>query len=261
MADQVVALMQEAMKKVVMEKELEVVSAVQATLVPDASVVQLGGISLAGYFRPATQCGGDWWNYYRLAQGKVMVVIGDVTGHGAASAMITAAAKGAATTITDVTDGKVDLTLMLRAMNTAINDAAKGRFVMTCFAAIYDERTHVMAYANAGHNFPYMCDEKGKITPLVARGNRLGDVVGSKFEIREAKIAPGTMIVWYTDGIVEGENEAGEEYGERRFRHRIKEYMKLEPDRARDELVQRANEFFGTVPPADDITLIVGKFS
>ena len=60
---------------------------------------------------------------------------------------------------------------------------------------------------------------------------------------------------------MEGENSEGEEYGERRFRKRIKEYSKLEPDRARDQLVERANEFFGDVPPADDITLVVGRFS
>jgi sigma-B regulation protein RsbU (phosphoserine phosphatase) len=148
------------------KKELEVASAIQATLVPDSSLVEVEGISFAGYFEPATQCGGDWWSYYEMPDEKLLVIIGDVTGHGVASAMITAAAKGSATTMMDVTAGDLTLPALLKSLNAAIHDAAKGRFVMTCFASIYDPKTRQLTYANAGHNFPYIY-QKDKLVSLV----------------------------------------------------------------------------------------------
>lgn len=262
MADQVMVLMRETSEKATMEKELEVASAIQSTLVPQDALIELDGLSLASYFEPATQCGGDWWSYYELAGGKILVIIGDVTGHGVASAMITAAAKGAATALIAASGGQLGLRELLINMNAAIHDAAKGRFVMTCFASIYDPATGRMDYANAGHTFPYIKDgQSGRLASLVSRGNRLGDVVDSDFAVRDTTIAPGSVLVWYTDGIVECVDVRGQEYGERRFRNSIKKAAELPVGDARDEIVQRAAQFFGDVPREDDITLIIAKFA
>lgn len=262
MVEQVLVLLRETMEKASMEKELEVASAIQSTLVPDTSVVDLPGISLAGYFKSATQCGGDWWSYYKLVDNKSLVVIGDVTGHGVASAMITATAKGAATTMMAITQGHLELQPLLRAMNAAIHDAARGKFVMTCFATIYDPQTRVLTFANAGHNFPYLWDaQKAKLVSLVVRGNRLGDVSESDFEIKQVQVNPDDVMIWYTDGIVECEDVRGEEFGERRFRALIRKHATVPPDKARDEIVGRANHFYGEVPQKDDITLVIGKFA
>jgi len=262
MAEQVRVLMRETMAKATMEKELEVASAIQTTLVPDDNVVELSGISLAGYFRPATQCGGDWWSYYRMPGDKVLVIIGDVTGHGVASAMITAAAKGSASTMMATTGGTIDLQGLLGAMNVAIHDAAKGRFVMTCFASIFDPHDRVLTFANAGHNFPYIYQaETGKLISLVIRGNRLGDISGSSYEIKQQQLAPNDMVIWYTDGIVECEDVRGEEYGERRFRSVIRTNGQLPPDGLRAVIVDKAGQFFGEVPQKDDITLVIGRVS
>jgi phosphoserine phosphatase RsbU/P len=262
MAEQVVVLMKETMTKATMEKELEVASAIQTTLVPDDNVAELDGINLAGYFRPATQCGGDWWSYYRMPGERVLVIIGDVTGHGVASAMITAAAKGAASTMMATTNGEIDLQELLAAMNVAIHDAAKGRFVMTCFASIFDSRTRTLSYANAGHNFPYVIQAAtGKLISLVIRGNRLGDVSGSHYEVKQQQLEPDDAVIWYTDGIVECEDVRGDEYGERRFRSVIRKNGALPVDELRDALVERAGQFFGEVPQKDDITLVVGRVS
>ncbi len=262
MAEQMLVLMKETVAKASMEKELEVASAIQSTLVPEANVVDLQRIQLAGFFKPATQCGGDWWNFYNLNDNRVLVLVGDVTGHGVGSAMITASAQGAVSSMMAATNGQIELKPLLEIMNAAIHATAKSRFVMTCFAYIFDPNTMSITYANAGHTFPYYFDtEKNKLVSIVVRGNRLGDLAGSEYETRQLTVKPQDSLVVYTDGIVECEDIRGEEYGERRFRKQISLAAHLKPDQTIEQIVAKAYDFYGDVPQKDDITLVVSKFS
>jgi serine phosphatase RsbU (regulator of sigma subunit) len=263
MAEQVSELMQESMEKAALEKEMEVAWAIQSTLIPDAhAVVDLPGIDLASYFKPATKVGGDWWTYYCLPDSRSLVLIGDVTGHGVGSAMITAAAKGAASCMMAMTEGNVELEVMFRMLNAAILDTAQGKFVMSCFAGIYDPKTHTLQGVNAGHNFPFHYSERTKkLVSMVVRGHKLGDELDSEFETRTFQLEPGDKIFWYTDGVIECTNEAGEEYGERRFRALLRVNSLKEPDKIRDRIVTRTQAFYGDVPPKDDITFVVARIA
>jgi serine phosphatase RsbU (regulator of sigma subunit) len=91
------------------------------------------------------------------------------------------------------------------------------------------------------------------------RGNRLGDDPASRYEAKTTPLVPGDVIVWYTDGIVECENEAGEEYSEKRFRASVRRAAALDPGDMRDAIVSEAMGYFGAVPRKDDITMIVGR--
>jgi serine phosphatase RsbU (regulator of sigma subunit) len=262
MADQLVVLLHETAAKATMTKELEVARDIQQTLVPGDTPVDRGVIQLAGFFDPATECGGDWWTYHDLDDGKLLVVIGDVTGHGVPSAMITATAKSAVDTLRSVTDNKLTVTYLLEILNKAIYESARRQFVMTCFATIVDTRKMTITFANAGHNFPYLYREengRGKFGVLMTRGNRLGDIVDSSYEPKEQPIRPGDILVWYTDGIVECESEGGEEYGEKRFRTSIRRAKEMPVHRMRERIVGNAYEFYGNMPRKDDITLIFGR--
>jgi serine phosphatase RsbU (regulator of sigma subunit) len=265
MADQLVVLLRETAEKATLEKELEVARTIQETLVPPNDTVDRGFVSISGYFQPASQCGGDWWTYHDLKNGKVLVVIGDVTGHGVPSAMITAAAKAACDVARAVTGDEVSCTQLLEIMNRAIFESAKRKFVMTCFASILDPRTRTITYANAGHNFPYLyrvgADGKGEFGSLMSRGNRLGDLPDSRYTSKTTELAPGDVLVWYTDGIVECENEAGEEYGEKRFRAAIRKAADLDPAGMRDAVVGASLQFFGERPRKDDITMVFARVS
>ena len=119
-----------------MEQELEVARTIQETLVPPNEPVAQGHFKFAGYFQPASQCGGDWWTWHQLVGDKILIVIGDVTGHGVPSAMITAAAKAACDVARSVYQDDVAVAKLLEIMNYASFESAKRKFVMTCFAAI-----------------------------------------------------------------------------------------------------------------------------
>jgi phosphoserine phosphatase RsbU/P len=82
MADRLKALLDETAAKAVLEKELELARTIQETLVPPAELIERGPLRVAGHFQPATQCGGDWWAVHDIADGRILVIIGDVTGHG-----------------------------------------------------------------------------------------------------------------------------------------------------------------------------------
>ena len=262
MAQQVTVLLEHAQQKAFLEQELELASAVQSTLLPSASTIQRPGLSIAGHFQPASRCAGDWWGVYELSSDRTLLLVGDVTGHGVAAAMITAAAKGAASAIVAASEGDCTLTAVLDAMNVAIYEASRAQFVMTCFAAIYDPATRTLHYANAGHNFPlHHDDETRAVGSLVARGNRLGDVLGSVFEVKSCAIGKDATVVLFTDGLTECRDAQGREFGIRRLRQVLKTHAQAHPAALRDEIMAEATRFATDVARHDDVTLIVGRFS
>ena len=262
MADQIAILLQQTAEKAKIEQELEVAKAVQETLVPTDAPVKKATLTFAGHYMPAAQTGGDWWTWAELSGGKILLVIGDVTGHGIPSAMITACAKSACDVARHVHSEDITVTRLLEIMNHAIFESAQRRFVMTCFASIVDTKNRTITYANAGHNFPYLFRQgegKGEFGSLMIRGNRLGDDPDSKYEAKTTELAIGDVLVWYTDGIVECENEAGEEYGEKRFRASVRKAAALDAGEMRDAIIADANEYFGETSRKDDITMVVGR--
>src|SRR5262249_33775239 len=262
MADQLVVLLRQTAEKATLEKELEVARTIQETLVPPNDTVDRQFVKISGWFQPASQCGGDWWTYHDLKGGKVLVVIGDVTGHGVPSAMITAAAKAACDVARAVNNDDVSCTQLLEVMNRAIFESAKRKFVMTCFASIIDARTRSITCADAGHSFPCLYREtngKGEFGSLMTRGSRLGDLHDSKYTARTTELQPGDVLIWYTDGIVECENETGEEFGEKRFRSAIRRAAHLDPAEMRETVVNESHAFFGERARKDDITMVFAR--
>jgi serine phosphatase RsbU (regulator of sigma subunit) len=265
MAERLGVLLTETKEKATYEKEMEVARVIQESLLPPSRVIDKNFFQFMGYFKSASICGGDWWNYAELSGGRLLILIGDVTGHGVSSAMITAAAKSCCDTLRHVTEGELTVTFLLEELNKTIYEAAQRKFVMTFFATIIDPHEQTLTFSNAGHNFPLLfradTSEGPAIVPLVTRGNRLGDVMESRFLERTVPYGPGDVIVWYTDGLTEGIGKDGSEYGEKRFRRSIRSMLDKGPGEILDKLIRDAEGFFADFArPEDDITLVVGKF-
>ena len=258
MAEQITILVAQTVEAARLEQELEVAKTIQETLVPPTEPIDKGVLEFAGYYQPAAQTGGDWWTWNEVGEDKYLLVIGDVTGHGVPSAMITAAAKAASDVARYVHGDALTVSRLLEIMNHAIYESAQRKFVMTCFAAIIDTKTRSITYANAGHNFPYLF-RQGDFGSLMVRGNRLGDERASRYEAKTTDLLAGDVLVFYTDGLVECENPAGEEYGEKRFRASVKRASTLGAGAMRDAIVGEASTFFAEAQRKDDITMIVGR--
>jgi serine phosphatase RsbU (regulator of sigma subunit) len=267
MAERIGVLLTETKEKATLEKELEVARVIQESLLPPTRLIDKGYFQFQGYFKSASICGGDWWSFSDLINDKLLILIGDVTGHGVSSAMITAAAKSCCDTLRHVTEGELTCTFLLEELNKTIYEAANRKFVMTFFATIIDPHARTITFSNAGHNFPLLFRAHARegepaVVPLVTRGNRLGDVMESRFLERTVSFEPGDVLLWYTDGLTEGMGKNGEEYGEKRVRRSITATLDKGPDTILERILRDAEAHFANFTrPEDDITLVVGKFT
>lgn len=224
MSDAMVQLLSQNAQKVSLEKEMELARQVQQAMLPPAALDQHGYFKVIGYCMPASQCGGDWWMYRKLSNGRMLLVIGDATGHGIHSAMIAATARGAVEALAAADERLLQPDQVLRAIDSAIAMVGEHNVLMTAFAAVFDSQSGVLQYANAGQNFPYVIKlgstrvlEDASI--IAASGNPLGDR-NIHVEIRRGslQLRPGDLFVCFTDGVVERANPAGKLFGDRRLR-------------------------------------------
>ncbi|MBK9039265.1 MAG: SpoIIE family protein phosphatase [Bdellovibrionales bacterium] len=204
-----------------MESELLTAKTVQATLFPNPKFSS-NTISIEGYYEPASECGGDWWYYTRIGS-ITYLLIGDATGHGVPAALVTSAARSAARIFEELPEQSIDYLMSL--LNKAINGTSGGQVNMTFFLASFDESTGTLQYSNASHDPPFLIRskageklQKSDIIPLMnAPGRRLGESPDSVYSVAQEKLNPGDKLVFYTDGVTELRNPAGELWGERKF--------------------------------------------
>jgi sigma-B regulation protein RsbU (phosphoserine phosphatase) len=248
-----------------MEGELETVKLVQETLFP-LDNTKIGPFKIIGHFEPASECGGDWWNYSMVGD-KLYLWIGDATGHGAPAAMVTSAAKAAATIVESlpfISPGKA-----MEILNKAIHETVKGRILMTFFIASLDLKTGEMIYANASHEPPYLIRgtdkkvTKKNLEPLIeATGARLGDKKDSVYKEAKAQLGEGDAVLFYTDGIVDLKNLEGKAWGERGFIKSICESASVGPqlEARMSNLKLNISNYRQATALVDDITLFMCQF-
>jgi serine phosphatase RsbU (regulator of sigma subunit) len=230
----------------------------QESLMPDDRPVRRNGFELRGFYRPVAECGGDLWAWRELGDDKVLLVIADATGHGAAPALLAAAAKGSIDAMWQTNSADIDPGDLLSVMNRAVYRVGQRQYMMTAFAAVIDPRTETVRFANGGQNFPFFMTGD-KVEVLVARGNQLGAAPEASFETHDRPMKRGDKLLLYTDGITEAGTPLIAPYGERRFRRAIAKYASESPLRIPELLVAGMDSFLGDVEVADDITLVVAQ--
>lgn len=255
LADELVRLLSEATQQASVKKELEVASAVQRLLLPSEDVLDRPGLRIAGFFRPAAECSGDWWSVYDLPDGRTLPLIGDVTGHGISSAIITGAAK-AACDVACMLREHLGAEELLRILNTTIHATGRKQLMMTCGVGCFDRGGRRVQIASAGHQFPYLI-RAGALRPLVAHGQPLGAAPDSTYAGTSVDLEVGDLIVWFTDGVIECESPTGEQFSERRLRAVCQRAASGGSVAVRDAVVEAVDAFRGSAAQGDDVTLMV----
>ncbi|XGC79647.1 SpoIIE family protein phosphatase [Bdellovibrio bacteriovorus] len=220
MAAEVSRLLDQTAEKARMESELQTAKTVQETLFPETRA-KIGPLAIAGYYEPASECGGDWWHYCQIGN-KIFLWIGDATGHGAPAALITSAAKSASTIIERL---NISPAKALELLNRSIYDVSKGRIMMTFFLASFDLETGELIYCNASHEAPFLMKKtegaplkKKDLVPLNEVNNpRLGQSRDSVYSQTSIQVDVGDSVFFYTDGIPDIQNPNKEAWGEREF--------------------------------------------
>ncbi len=267
MADRLGQLMIEQAAKASMERELALARSVQQGMLPPPEVVEHGRLRVVGHCEPASSCGGDWWTYRSLTGGRLLVVIGDATGHGVHSAIVAGTARGAVEALAEVDERLLSPEQILRAIDAAIRNVGESSLLMTAFVAVFDPASGTIQYANAGQNFPYVMHMEAdrrldKSTIIAASGNPLGDRM-LKLDIRRGslQLRPGDLFVAFTDGVVERQAPSGKLFGDRRLRS-IFTGKALGADSAalaalRDSVRTHIDEFAAGTVAQDDITFVL----
>ncbi|MCU0699073.1 MAG: SpoIIE family protein phosphatase [Myxococcaceae bacterium] len=258
LADQVESMMREMSTAATLRKEVEVARAVQQMLLPTEDTFVRPGFSLAAWCQPAQECGGDWWAVREQADGKLLVVVGDVTGHGIASAILTGTARAACDLAHLMTRAKVSPQIVLHLMNHAVHQAGGQKVLMTAVAALIDPVAKTLTLANAGHVFPMLMRD-GAPRPMVAHGPPLGSNASHEFAVETIKLEPGDALVWFTDGLTERANETGEQFSEKRLRASCMRGSHLAANELRDDIVRSVHTFAGNTQADDDVTLVVAR--
>jgi len=269
MADEIRDLLVEQAQKASLEKEMSLARQVQQAMLPPHTLEQHGSLKVCGYCMPASSCGGDWWTYRKLSNGRMLLVLGDATGHGIHSAMIAATARGAVEALSGIDERLLTPEQVLRAIDSAIRQVGDHNVLMTAFAAVFDSSNGILHYANAGQNFPYVIKlgvtrvlEEASI--IAASGNPLGDR-NIAVEIRRGslQLRPGDLFVCFTDGVVERANPAGKLFGDRRLRNTLTGQALPDAaalERLRDRLVGALDAYADGHAADDDVTFVLAQF-
>lgn len=190
--------------------ELEVAREIQLAMLPRGTLVERD-IEVFGVTRPANTVGGDFYDVLPQRDGTIILALGDVTGKGSPAALLMALLLAVLRTLVD--EGLPAAALMDRLNAQICRHTPASRFI-TLFYAVYDPATGRLTYVNAGQNPPLVRRGPGRYERLTATGVALGMFEGSPFEAVTTTIAPGDMLVMYSDGVTEAENPSGRPFEE-----------------------------------------------
>jgi len=190
------------------EQELRVAQLIQQQFLPH-ELPDLPGWRVGAYYGPAREVGGDFYDFIRLPDDQIGIVVGDVTDKGVPAALVMATTHSI---LRAEAPRLIAPSAVLTRANELLVDEMPAHMFVTCLYAVLNPATGRLRYANAGHNVPYVSTEAG-VTELRATGMPLGLLPGMEYEEKEATLAPGEIVLLHSDGLAEAHNGDREMFG------------------------------------------------
>ena len=244
-------LEQELRERERFEQELRLARRIQEALLPK-KLPNLDGWGIVPYYRPAREVGGDFYDFLPFSDGRVGVIIGDVSGKGIAAALVMANTQSVLRAVAQSSTAPGQL---LAQVNEALWTYIPPNMFVTCFCGILDPQSGRFTYANAGHNPPYGRNAD-QATELWASGMPLGLMPGMTYEEKETVLQLGDCVLFYSDGLVEAHNPEREMLGSRRLRYLVTKYAPSERSLTAC-LIEELERFTGEDwEQEDDLTLV-----
>lgn len=242
----------EARRLVAIDRELSIARDIQSSILPQ-SMPHSGGVSVAARYRPMTAVAGDFYDFLELGDGRLGVLIADVTGHGVPAALIASMVKVALAAQQARGGHPGDV---LAGLNRAMCGRVAGRYVTAAYLFI-DARASVIRYAAAGH--PPMLHappRQAAVRRIERNGLLLGFFEDASYDEVELPLDDADRFLLYTDGVIEAANAAGDLFGVERLERALASASPLPPDAAADSVLAAMGAWSG-LPPADDLTLLI----
>jgi phosphoserine phosphatase RsbU/P len=236
-------------------QEMEIAREVQARLFPQ-TVLPVETLDYAGICVQAHQVGGDYYDFLKLGEGRLGLVVGDIAGKGIAAALLMASLQANLRSQCARTSGEaLDA---LKSVNQLFYENTIDSAYATLFFADYDVKTRRLRYVNCGHLSGLVIREDGSFERLESTTPVLGLFKNWDGSTGECTLSSGETFVLYTDGITESFNDHGEEFGEQRLIESLRRHRKKASKAMVDSVVEEVKTF-SPLEQFDDITLIVAK--
>jgi serine phosphatase RsbU (regulator of sigma subunit) len=250
-----VMLHEQLIEKERLETQLEVARQVQLELLP-ARDPRLIGFDISAYNFPTEEVSGDYYDWVRIYDDQIAVVIADVSGKGVPAALLMAFLRASLRAATHI---GYAVHISMAKVNYLLWESIKSNQFVTAFYGLLDATNRTLAYANAGHNPPLLIDADGKSRFEERGGVPLGMFRDSRYYEHHLMLAPGQMLVLYTDGVTEAVNAAGEEYGTERLVETVLQGRGLSARELIDFIHQDVIKWTEGIGATDDVTFFIIK--
>jgi phosphoserine phosphatase RsbU/P len=251
-------LIEEQKQRQRLENEISIAREVQNQLFP-RTLPKISGVEIEAICKAARAVSGDYYDFIQLSPTHLAIAVADISGKGISAALLMASLQAALRSQVLVAGSETVSTaeLVSRLNRHLVRNTGDDRFA-TFFIAVYDSATRNLRYTNAGH-LPSLLICRDSALHLDKGGMVLGVVEDYDYEEGSVIVAPDSLLVGYSDGLVEPENVYGEEFGIRRLQQAAVHVQGATPQVVAESLMTAAEEWAGTPEQADDMTVIVAR--
>jgi len=250
----VVLLVLELTDRVTMKRDLEIAREIQSWLMP-AKAPEVPGVDIAFATRPANTVAGDYYDAFFRSNESLLIAVADVAGKSVPAALLTATLQASLRTLAALPGSLTELTS--RVNRYACEQSLNGRRFTTAFLAELEPATGCLTYVNAGQNWPVLRRASGAIERLETGGLPLGISTALPYQCGVVQLSSGDLLLIFTDGLVEAEDDREQEFGEERM---LPVVQSLRPGTAAESLKRillSVDAFVGLTRQHDDITCLV----
>ena len=235
-----------------LRRELELSRLIQTEMLPRAPL-RLGAAEIKGVSIPAREVGGDFFNYFALPDGRLALLVGDVSGKGVSAALLMANVQA---TLRARLPLETELARLAAGLDVDVDANTPGGVYLTLFLGILDVERGLLQYVNAGHNPQFLLRAAGGIQPLSSTGLPIALYPGQGYKESRVQIGRGDLLFFYTDGLVETENDRGDMFGAERLQVLLEAEHANGIDTVLERVEHSVRAFRGSAEPFDDATMM-----
>ena len=240
------------------QSDLSVAQEIQHAILPrsfDLKVPDAGQVNIYASMVAAKDVGGDFYDFFPIDDHRMGFTIADVSGKGVPAAIFMAVSR-TLIKATGLQDKPTDQ--CMSTVNDILCDESVGSMFVTVFYGIYDIRTGLITFTNAGHNPPYILKADGQVKVLMSPCNLvLGAIADMTFSSDTVQLEPGDAIYLFTDGVTEAENGNHDQFGETRLEEALAECKGKDSQHIVETINEKVKAFIDGAPQSDDITQLV----
>jgi len=235
------------------EHELQMAREIQEALLPK-TIPETTRLDIASYFNPATQVGGDYFDYFQLEENQIGMVMADVSGHGTSAALVMTMVKGIMHAITHNFQSPDSA---LSELNKIVNEIGPREKFVTMAFLVFDLKKNELRFSNAGHNPLLYYQKKEKRCDMIElRGPALGLSKLSVYQDKSLQLNSGDVVLIYTDGLTEAFNKKGEMFEESRLRDAVTAAASKKSAEVIEQVKSAILKFTDGAQQSDDMAMI-----